>query len=174
MQCFVSGNIPTIKNVHTTRGRIPYLYPQLYWATIKRSEFIRTFQRRCQLVRFIRKPYGFLRFARAYDSGVNWIFILGGQRWVDWRGGGGVIPSSGETKRTSSQWRVHNQNSNGGPPIHTIAHQARPPPIVTPLAYDAILTDIYDFIRFKLTIIPRFILEPLHVFENITWKIQNE
>ena len=45
------------------------------------------------------------------------------------------------------------------PTIHTIAPQG-PPPIVTPLAYDAILTDIYDFIRFKLTIIPRFILEP--------------
>ena len=49
---------------------------------------------RCQLVQFTCKPYGFLRFARAYD---------------------------------------------------------------------AILTDIYDFCRFKLTIIPRFIFELLTV-----------
>ena len=30
-------------------------------------------------------------------------------------------------------------------------------------AYEAILTDIYDFCRFKLTIIPRFIFELLSV-----------
>ena len=51
-------------------------------------------EQRCQLVRFTRKPYGFLRFARAYD---------------------------------------------------------------------AFFTDIYDFCRFKLTIIPRFIFELLSV-----------
>ena len=28
--------------------------------------------------------------------------------------GGGARPSSGGTKRTASQWRVHNQKSNGG------------------------------------------------------------
>ena len=59
---------------------------------------------RCQLVRFTRKSYRFLRFTRAYLQ-----------------------------------------------------------------AYDAILTDIYDFCRFKLTIIPRFIFELLSVCNDTSY-----